>query len=276
MTTSSIFVLPLRIISAVALAAIFFLTPEAVRAAPQALGLVATGEAMPLKCDGDSCVVFLSSFCLEEERNPPSSRTAYTPAQDSEITLVVETRDGRTLRLPGRDYFSFRTRLDFTSILARVPMTRLADLSPVRVGIHVGTLASLVPVPVPGDVELHSPDELAVATGAYRKVGQGFFDKAGAKAETVAMVTRMINGLPQQGRLAKSDRELAYSSTVGSAVGKTARAGARSRFSRIVQSCEMILESTAERYNMRDCLQYRHEVIQTETNRAFWKALGGV
>jgi hypothetical protein len=263
-----------RLIGVLPLAVFLLLLPEAVRAAPQVLGLVATRGAMPLQCDAGSCVGFLSTFCLEEERHPPSSRAAYKLAPNSEITLVVETHDGRTLRLPGNDYLSFQTRLDYTSVLARVPMARLTTLLPANVSVHIGSLASLIPIPVAGDTDLHSPAELAIATGAYRKTGQRFFDNGGEKSETVSMVTHLINALPRQGRMDKKVRDIAYRDTLGG--DGAVRPAARDNFRKIVRSCEAILESTAARYNMRDCLEYRHEVMQTETNRKFWKALGGV
>jgi hypothetical protein len=156
--------------------ALVSLAPIAASAAPQALGLVATRDAMPLQCNGDTCVGFLSSFCLEEERMPPEARRAYKPAANSKITLIVETEDGRAVHLPGQEYLSFNVRLDFTSILTKVPLSRLSALSPARVSVHIGPLATLMPAPVPGDTGLHTPDEVKLVTGPYRRTGNRFFD----------------------------------------------------------------------------------------------------
>ena len=87
MSYGSIFRFGRRLAGATAIASVLFLLPDAASAAPQALGLVATQEAMPLQCDDGVCVAFLSSFCLEEERNPPESRTAYSPAEGSNIAF---------------------------------------------------------------------------------------------------------------------------------------------------------------------------------------------
>ena len=38
-------------------------------AAPQMLGVVASAEPMPLRCEGGVCSIELSSFCLEKERS---------------------------------------------------------------------------------------------------------------------------------------------------------------------------------------------------------------
>jgi hypothetical protein len=258
------------------LAAIFLLLPATARAEPQALGLVATRDATPLQCEAGVCAGFFSTFCLEEDRMAPDSRAAYRPTEDSEITLVVETADGRAIRLPGRDYLTFHTRLDFTSIVARVAEARLAAFAPVRVGVEIGALVSLVPVTRAGDTDIHEPGQLALATGPYRRAGRNYFDNGGETAETVSMVTRMINVMPERGRLARTRRAVALRDTLAGAEGRAARTGARARFRSIVQGCEAMLDATAERFNMRACLVYRHEVIQTRTNRIFWKALGGV
>ena len=243
--------------------------------APQALGLVATRDAMPLQCNDEACIGFLSSFCLEEERMPPVARRAYAPAPGTEIALIVETKDGRTVRLPGADTLSFNVRLDFTSILAKVPMSRLAALSPARVSIHIAPLATLLPVPQPDDLDRHSPAELKLVLGPYRQTGTRFFDEGGETGETVSMMTQMINRLPRLARAPEGARSDKLQAVLNGADGRASSTGARARFQGIVAGCENMLETTG-RMNMRGCLTYRHEVMQTETNRAFWRALGGV
>ncbi len=265
-----------RYFSGVALMiALVSLAPIAASAAPQALGLVATRDAMPLQCNGDTCVGFLSSFCLEEERMPPVARRAYKPAANSKITLIVETGDGRTIHLPGQEYLSFNVRLDFTSILAKVSLSRLAAFSPSRVSVHIGPLATLMPTPVAGDTGLHSPDELKLVTGPYRRTGNRFFDESGATGETVSMMTQMINRLPRLARAPKEARVGSLGDVLNGADGRASGDGARQRFQAIVEGCENML-TTTKRINMRACLTYRHEVMQTKANRQFWWALGGV
>ncbi len=244
--------------------------PGSAVATPQMLGLVATKQATPLRCDNGLCVGFFSTFCLEEERRAPASWTVYRPVEGSRITLIVETGDGRTIRLPAQDYATFKTRLDFTSILASVEQSRLAAYKPVRLSIAIGPLVSLRPEV--RDPDPHSPEMLATITGPYRRTGGYFFDEGRGRSGAVAMVTRMINLMPRRGRLAKPARRTAFL--------KTRTAGANEpdamRFTVIVTGCETMLERTANRANMRQCLENRHAIMQTKTNREFWKALGGV
>jgi len=244
--------------------------PGRASATPQILGLVATDQATPLRCNNGICVGFFSTFCLEEERLPPASWTAYRPMAGSQITLIVETGDGRTLRLPAQDYATFKTRLDFTSILASVEQSRLAEFNPVRLSIAIGPLVSLIPEV--RDDDAPTPDMLAMITGPYRRTGGFFFDDGRGRSGAVAMVTRMINLMPRRGRLPEADRRTAFHRTLA--------AGAQGRdathFEAIVAGCEAMLARTANRANMRECLEYRHAIMQTKTNKEFWKALGGV
>ena len=212
---------------------------------------------------------------MEEERRAPVARRAYAPAANSKISLVVETADGRTVHLPGQDYLSFNVRLDFTSILAKVPKSRLASLSPTKVSVHVGPLATLIPERLPDDTNVHSADELKLVTGPYRKTGTRYFDESGEVGQTVSMMTQMINRMPRLARMPKQSRAGNLETVLAGGDGQAASPGARERFRSIVQGCETLL-ATTKRMNMRACLTYRHEIMQTKSNRAFWKALDGV
>jgi hypothetical protein len=91
------------LLAAFTVAAVAFAAPGAF-AAPQVLGLVASnGQSTPLACDGRTCSAHFSSFCLQQNRPAPAHGDSYTVAPGGELTLVVETTDGRTLRLPGTD-----------------------------------------------------------------------------------------------------------------------------------------------------------------------------
>lgn len=114
---------------------------------------------------------------------PPVVRHASTPAPNSKIKLIVETKDGRTVRLPGSEYLTFNVRLDFTSILAKTSLSQLAKLVPSKVSVHIAPLATLMPQP--GDIDRYSPDELKLATGPYRRTGMHVFDEGGETGEAV-------------------------------------------------------------------------------------------
>jgi hypothetical protein len=251
-----------------ALAAVmFWAVPGAAVAAPQVLGLVATATPTPLRCENGICIGFFSTFCLEEDRLPPASWTRYRPVQGSPITLIVETGDGRIMRLPAEGYVSFKTRLDFTSVLARVALHRLAAFKPVRLRIAIGPLVSLLP-----EASAHTPQRLATVTGAYRRTGGFFFDDGQGRSATVALVTRMINLMPARGRVSSVMRQTIFRQ----ARMRDANPPAALLFKTIVDGCETMLARTTNAATMRQCLENRHVILQTKTNKEFWKALGGV
>lgn len=244
-------------------------------AEPQALGLVATEAPAALQCKYGRCDTFLSAFCLEQRRPSPYKRTAYRATAGTDITLVVTTRDGRTLRLPGGEWLTFRSNYIYASVLASVDRERLARLAPVRAGVEVGPLAVLVPVPIAGDPEPHDADELALAAGAYRRAAEAFFGTAGARSERVALTARLINALPRFGRLAAERRDRAIAGAMSEAAFSRARPSARRAVADTVRNCRAAV-AVNRKMNLRACLEVDHGGRQIEINDAFWKSLGGV
>ena len=100
------------------------------RAEFQALGIVATKAPAPMQCQNGQCTAYLSAFCLEKDRPPPPLRATYRPAANTEVTLLVETAAGGTLRLAGNEWLRFETWTGYTSVLAIVDETRIASLDP--------------------------------------------------------------------------------------------------------------------------------------------------
>src|SRR5260370_31967508 len=69
----------------------------AAHAAPQALGLVASSEPLPLICEGGECQVHLSAFCLQEAREIPPLETSYRLGAPTSVKLVLTPAAGRTV-----------------------------------------------------------------------------------------------------------------------------------------------------------------------------------
>lgn len=244
-------------------------------AGPQALGLVATAEPVPLQCQYGSCDAFLSAFCLEEQRPAPYKRTAYRPAPGTAITLVVRTRDGRTLRLAGDQWLAFRTNYIYASVTASVDQQRLARLAPVSAAVEVGPLASLVPFPVEHDAKPHSAEELKRTTGTHRRAAMGFFGPGDRRSEAVALTARLINALPRFGQVPADRRHRALQSAMSAPAFTRAQSGSRSAVADTVAGCRAAI-AVNRRMTMRGCLELKHGGVQIEVNAEFWKSLAGV
>lgn len=258
----------------VALAATAFAAADTRAETPQALGLVATAEPAPMQCQDGLCTAYLSAFCLEEHRKSPQAQTAYRLAENTEVTLLVETAAGDTLRLPGRDWLGFKTRTLFTGVEASVDQMRLAKLNPVKLSIEVGPLASMLPVVAADAKDAHTPAEVALATGPYRQAAQRYFEGDVEMATAVSMTANLINSLPTSGTVS-SERRI---QTMIDAFARleTINAGERTRavVSQVVRTCDR--QAHYEIYSLRQCLELKHGGLQAITNRKFWDSLGGV
>lgn len=258
----------------VALAATTFATSDIRAETPQALGLVATAEPTPMRCRDGLCTAYLSAFCLEEHRKSPQSRTAYRLADKTEVTLLVDTAAGDTLRLPGRDWLDFKSRTLFTGVEASVDQARIAKLNPVKLSIEVGPLASMLPVVAVDEKTAHSAEEIALATGPYRQAAERYFEGNVEIATAVSITANLINSLPKTDFV--SDERRMQTMIDAFATLETIEAGEKTRavVGRIMHACDRQAHYGVD--SLRNCLELKHSGLQAVTNRKFWDSLGGV
>lgn len=252
-------------------AALFVLPLATASAAPQALGLAATPEPMPLHCEDGLCTAFLTAFCLQENRPQPEDGIAYLPTETSVITLFVSTKDGRTLTLPGRDYVEFYAR-NHTAVIAKLEQRKLDELNAESVAIQIGALTSLIPEEQPGDLFPQSAEELAFATGPYRAAAEQYFDK-GFHAERTAITAMLINNLPKRGNVEVANGESAWTDVLDKrgiiGFSEAGKELARATF----ENCKEITGRSMKSLSFRSCLEIRHGRLQSTTNREYWKSL---
>jgi len=252
-------------------------------AAPQILGLVAdNGFSTPLTCDGFQCSAQFSTFCLQEARSSPSTGTAYTPAPDGAVWLVATAPDGRSLRLPAADHLKIGTLIGFTSVTMSLSEGQRAGLAvalgtapeEVQLAVEVGPGVSLVPVPVAGDPDPQTEQEIALATGPMRAAAERTFEAEGAAADAARLTTLLINTMPARGRETAEQREtlfdrmaaLPQASALSPAGVQTARG--------LYAECRISVESSSM-FSMRECLRLRHADLMARSNRKFWDETGG-
>ena len=257
----------------VVLAAATFAAQEA-RAEMQALGVVATKQPAPMQCQNGQCTAYLSAFCLEKDRPPPPSRTTYRPSDTTNVTLIVETAGGRTLRLAGKHWLRFETQTNYTGVLAIVDETRLGKLEPVKLSVDVAPLASLLPGLTNAGDNPHSPAEIALATGPYRQAAQLYFEKTAARTEAVSFAARLINSLPPAGNLSERRLKLTVATARAGFGQSKPSSAARAEVDRLIGVCQMRFPRKWH-MSMRLCLEYEHGALQVETNNRFWESLGG-
>ena len=75
---------------------------------PQALGLVAAAEPIPIHCKGAECSVNLSAFCLQQKRRSPAPTDLYRQAATGAVQVSTRTLDGAQVILDEKNSLSGR------------------------------------------------------------------------------------------------------------------------------------------------------------------------
>jgi hypothetical protein len=247
----------------------------AAQAAPQVLGLVASLRPSPMVCNDQGCRADLSAFCLQQPRHDPGPGTVYHPAPGTRVTLLVTGHDGMTRRLDGAPYLSFIDNRGFVAITALLKPDALARLDAASVAVEVGEDASLLPEAQVDDANPQTSEELTLATGAYRKKAETYFDRPGRDADAIRLTNAMINQLPA-GRRSRSDTDgHVLNRTLDDYREISIDPAGLSLAAGIHQNCVIKADVTHQVDSMRSCLEGSHDILSTHTNIDFWNSLGG-
>jgi len=240
-------------------------------AAPQILGVTAQSEPVDLQCRDGVCTAELASFCLQKRRDDPEPGTAYTIHGDGPIDLHVKTTDGRRLVLPAKGRVKLTARRSFTAVSLTVAETDLRALGGETVSVRVGEGVSLVPVPVVGDQDPITKEELAYVTSTLRAKADAWLGGNQSKPVAVEIVNRLINATPLPGeRMAHSDRRELWKTVVGDD-GKSVDAAGRQRAADMYEACLFRVE--VGRYpNLRSCLEVKQDSLLLDMNTRYWKS----
>ena len=240
-------------------------TTGAAFAAPQILGVVAADEAVPMQCGDGICTALLSAFCLQNSRLPPEYDTAYAPIGPGSVTILVTAASGRTERLDASGLVEFRTRDGFTTLEARLDLRRLRHPSPIWLALEIGPLAAALPVPLPGDTDPLTVEEISLAAGPLREASEAIFEGKGDTARAARLTARLINRLPRDGDIESGLREQLWDRVADSDAPPLARAA--------FDACIRTVDESVG-YTLRECLQDRHRALQIDNTRDFRNLLG--
>jgi hypothetical protein len=233
-------------------------------AAPQVLGIVATAAPVPLRCEGDTCVAYLASFCLEPDRAHPVAGTRYIAADAARF--VVSGADTKIVA----SALSFRAAHFYTSVRIELPRSALGGNDQDNFSISVQGGAALVPTPVAGDREPHTVAGIATAIGAARELAASWFDRADPDMEAAQLVSQTLSGLPRYGRVDDQVRETAWRSAAKSKSAFSPAGFAQGKLA--VSICRRSVELGIFQ-NLRVCLNMENNRLLGHRNTQFWKAL---
>ena len=239
------------------------------RAAPQVLAVLPTLGEQVLDCIGGQCRAELSAFCLEPGRQGPSHNHPYLAAPGTDIVLTLRFADGRVEVLP-TSAARFHSQRGYGAVEVSLPATLLAERGATKIAVTVGERAALLPQAQPQHRRPHSPQEIALALGGNRAIGQRLVDHAGQPADAARLIARYVTALPEA-LDAASGRQSLWRDSLATAPTKLADSG-RGQAEAILARCQA--ETTADpRFSFRTCLRQQHDRTLWQLNRQYWNAV---
>lgn len=253
-----------------------FLSAGTAQAAPQILGLVATGpEPTALHCSDGVCSARFTSFCLQADRDAPLLGTEYLIVDERSLQLVVTDADGRTATVPAED-FTIQSVHNYTAVQINVPEARIRALGGATAALSVASLATLVPKAMPGDPRPQSEEDIALASGDHRKIGDVHVDRGGATAEAASTLMTMINALGTDAIGHQRRRDIA--AETGVVEGVLAERGVPTDDKELLRErvdlCAGLVANASYRDGMPTCLQTYHDTYVSTLTGRYWDAVG--
>jgi len=245
----------------------------AAHAAPQALGLVASSEPLPLICEGGECQVHLSAFCLQEAREIPPLGTSYRLVAPRSVKLLLTTAEGREVEAPAAGTVTFTTYRAFTAIRASVPSRVLAAQGAIAAALVIDQDALMIPRAEAGDRNPQTHADIDLAREHLRPAAAAFFDAHGIEADAAKLVNRLINALPEMARAPALEDGRLWSQAISQDMVAGTTPAAVQWATEIHESCRAS-RSLGKQYSMRRCLESAHAALMRDVNVKFWQSLG--
>ena len=265
----------MRLLSLMTAAIVLIVPWTGARAEPQVLALLATSDATPLTCAGGECFAEFTAFCTEPIRKSPYHLTDYQLIEGADdVEVVAETATGAPVASPAARHLRFTSIRGFAAVRVSIDESVLQELGAARAGLRVGPRVALAPVPSPKYNRPHEAGEIALAAGPRRARGEMIVDNGGEPRQIAALANRLINALPENGKVTLARRQGLWNATVAATdAGRYSRravAAAKEGF----ESCLDSIAINGE-YTLRRCLGRLHDNhIWTLTQR-YWASVPG-
>ena len=263
---------PSLFLAASALAALSFL-PAKTHAAPQILAALPVESGIELSCANGTCAAQLSTYCLQRERPAPGMGTAYVPARKEHFTLVLESDDGREVRVPAGDHMVFLENRGFMSVAASIELGRLKVLGASSARLVVWEGASLIPVPEPNDPNPLTDEEIAFVTDSLRDLGKEMID-ATPEAGTAQLLAKLNGALPADGPITARNFDSMWTNAIGDEVALPVEGPALNGAREAVDEC-LGGKSTYRLSGLKRCLEFQHDDLIRQLNIDYWQQQPG-
>jgi hypothetical protein len=244
-------------------------------AAPQILGVVA--GTVPLNCDGTGCRAEASTFCLQQARSIPAPGTGYASARAGDMTLVVTTVSGETLRLPAGGRLDLRSARGHSAVSMTLQRATMDALGARQVTVEIAPDASLLPVAEAGDPNPQTAEDVALATGPMRQTATAFFEGPDPRAKALRLAGIVVNALPEEGRTPLDRDGDASGSLLQRAIAAAPEAATPEAVALLADLHAECRFSVTEgfKFSLRRCYEAAHDRLTWGLNLDLWKSTGG-
>ena len=251
-----------------------FMATGAAIAAPQILALAQTRGAVPMHCADGICYAELSAICLQEKRAVPRRGAGYRPLKRGMVTLVMHMKDGRTIEKPAVELATIMAWRSHAAVRLVVSKKRVARFGAVKVSVRVSALATLEPIPIPGDAKPQTKADIDRAQGEQRALAYGLIDRATPNGIASRIINRMINRLPAGNGADPKFRKKLWKSEIDRS-NRISKSEAVRRGVELARRWARICKGYAHRPGQfKSCLVTAHDTIMGKTNQKYWKIDG--
>ncbi len=250
-------------------AAALMVLPLAANAAPQLLGVIATSSPLKLQCEGSTCAVELSTFCMQAERDTPDRHYVYTPHDMAVFKVVAHDADGNKTEL-ALTAAKFRSERGYTAARMEFSVRDLKGRGLTATSLSVADGGVLVPMPVANDPDPIRDGEVEHALASLQPVADRIFKLHNTEFEAIKVVSRVLSETPAKGRLPKADRENLWENTFGETPRESVGPGMH-RAADVVGYCQY-RTSQGRFFSVRRCLEQRLDGMMMNINTDYWKA----
>ncbi|MGJ3259056.1 MAG: hypothetical protein ACFE0S_05580 [Rhodospirillales bacterium] len=257
-----------------AIAAVSVLSAGSALAAPQVLAVMASLGPQQMTCSGQICTTSLSSYCLQRDRDVPTTGQVYLPAADEQFSLIVVGADGSERTVSAGKHVTFKSVRGYASVNAVINRGELAKLGGVSAKIAVAKRAALVPEPVPGDPNPISAEELAYASKSLRERGEELVD-AHPDAQAASVVNRIAATIvPRLEANPESLEQLWRDVIDGLGPARPANEEGIRRARDIYDWCQDRM-SYHSMGGIKSCLEFKHDSEIMRLNTDYWESQPG-
>ena len=260
-------------VAAIIVSGVASFAPTPISAAPQILGLVATVAPVPLTCIAGKCAAEISSVCLQRHRPVPEPNTAYVPARNTLISLIVTGPDGVQRSVPIADKVEIKSARGFTSVSVSVAenVVRHHGITTEGAALSIAPMASAVPVARIGDTDPLGDSEVRKITGALRSVAENTFLREPATMTAGGFLNQMINRLPPDQPVG-AERIKPMREQLGRQIRAVGNSHAERLLGRAFKSFRHKLRHDRTP-GLRTCLGNQHDILMSDATLKIWQAL---